>query len=86
MAVCRVAEEEILIANVDGQYYAVSNLCSHRGQRLAEGTLRGFELTCPAHGARFDMRTGTVLGAPAEEGLKRYPVTVVAGKINVSVG
>lgn len=85
MAACRVGGEEVLIVNVYGQYYAVSNRCTHAGKPLSGGTLRGYELTCPAHGARFDVRTGTVLEAPAEAGLKRYPVTLQAGKINVTV-
>lgn len=83
MATARVDGEEVLIANVYGQYYAVSNLCSHAGRPLAGGTLRGHKLTCPAHGATFDVRTGTAIGAPAEAGLKRFSVALEAGKVNL---
>lgn len=85
MAACRIGREEVLIANVQGQYYAVNNLCTHAGRPLSGGILDGHELICPAHGARFDLRTGSVIGAPAEAGLKRYPVTLVAGKVNVTI-
>jgi len=85
MTVARIGGEEILIVNVYGQYYAISNRCSHAGRPLATGTLHGHELTCPAHGARFDVRTGAALGAPAESGLKRFPVLIEAGRVNLIV-
>ena len=85
MVACRVGDQELLIANVDGQYYAVSNLCTHAGQRLSGGGLNGFELRCPMHRATFDIRTGIPLSAPATRPLKRYPVTLTGGKIAVSV-
>jgi len=85
MMACTVAGQELLIANVDGQYYALSNLCSHAGQRLSLGRLRGHELSCPLHRAAFDIRTGAPLSAPATESLKRYPVTLAGGKVNVTL-
>ena len=75
--------QEILLARVGETYYAVSNLCTHAGRPLAGGTLRGHELTCPAHGATFDVRTGSAIGAPAEAGLKRFAVSLEAGKVNL---
>ena len=86
MLACKVAGEEVLICHVEGQFYAVSNLCSHAGQKLSGGRLRGFEVSCPLHRARFDVRSGVALGAPATEALKRYEVTLADGKINVHVG
>ena len=85
MRACSVGGEDILVCHVDGQYYAVSNLCSHAGQRLAGGRLKGFELSCPLHRARFDVRSGAPLTAPATAPLKRYAVTLAGGKVNVSV-
>jgi nitrite reductase/ring-hydroxylating ferredoxin subunit len=85
MTACTVAGQELLIANVEGQYYAVSNICSHGGQRLSAGRLRGFELRCPLHRATFDIRTGAALSAPAREGLRSFPVLLSGGKVNVAV-
>jgi len=86
MMACSVAGEELLIVHVEGQFYAVSNRCSHAGQRLSGGRLIGFELSCPQHRATFDVRTGVPLSAPATERLKSYPVTLAGGKVNVSMG
>ncbi|MGD8415527.1 MAG: non-heme iron oxygenase ferredoxin subunit [Pseudomonadales bacterium] len=86
MAACRVGGEEILVANVQGQYYAVSNFCSHAGQRLSTGRLDGHELHCPLHRASFDVRTGAALSRPASEALKRYTVVLQDGKIQILLG
>ncbi len=85
MTVISVAGEEVLVANVDGQFYAVSNLCSHAGARLSSGRLNGHELSCPMHRAVFDVRTGIPVKAPAAEQLKRYPLVLENGKVNILV-
>jgi 3-phenylpropionate/trans-cinnamate dioxygenase ferredoxin component len=54
--------KEILLANVDGSYYAIANKCTHLGGSLAKGVLEGNTVTCPRHGARFDVRTGNAVG------------------------
>ena len=60
---------EILLANVDGSYYAVANRCPHRGGKLSHGMLRGSTIVCPWHGSQFDVRDGRVIrwvrGLPA---------------------
>ena len=85
MTVCRVRGLEILVCRVEDEYYAVSNFCSHAGQRLSTGRLRGFELSCPLHRAVFDVRSGAPLRAPAMTALTLYPVLIAGGKINVRV-
>ncbi len=59
-------DKEILIANVNGKYYAVDNTCTHFGGNLSEGVLEGNVVTCPNHRAKFDVTTGKVVSAPAE--------------------
>ena len=54
--------KEILLSNVDGSYYAIANKCTHLGGSLAKGVLEGHVVTCPRHGAQFDMRTGNAVG------------------------
>ena len=75
MAEVVVDEREILLANVDGNYYAVANRCPHRGGKLSHGMLSGTTITCPRHGSQFDVRDGGVIrwvqGLPAISVLAR---------------
>jgi len=57
----------IALFNVDGQYFAIDDICTHDGGPLAEGELEGTSIRCPRHGARFDVRTGKALSFPAFE-------------------
>ncbi len=59
-----VGGEDVLIANVDGRLYAITNTCTHRGGPLNEGELEGSTVTCPWHGGQFDVKTGKVVGPP----------------------
>jgi glycine betaine catabolism B len=49
--------ENVCIANVDGKYYAIGNVCTHEGGPLADGVLEGYEVECPWHQSKFDVRT-----------------------------
>jgi len=66
-----------------GEVFAISDLCSHEDIELSDGDLDGEDVECPAHGSRFNVRTGEVSGLPAEEPVATYPVTVVDGQIVV---
>jgi len=70
---------------VHGQFYAVQARCSHAAQSLAQGAVRGTEVTCPRHGARFDIRTGECLAAPAQTPLSRFPVFIDGGKVCLDI-
>lgn len=50
--------QEVLLARVKGDYFAMGNICPHLKGRLSEGTLEGYTVTCPKHGSQFDIRTG----------------------------
>jgi 3-phenylpropionate/trans-cinnamate dioxygenase ferredoxin subunit len=65
---------EIALCNVDGQVYAIANLCTHDGSPLNQGCLNGHAVECPRHGARFDVRTGAVLSLPAVLPVPTYRV------------
>ena len=58
MIIVVVGGKEVLLANVDGSYYAIANTCTHAGGSLAKGSLDGSIVTCPRHGAQFDLKTG----------------------------
>jgi len=64
MKMVKLEEKEILIANVDGKYYAIANKCTHRGGDLSKGSLDSNIVTCPVHGARFDITTGKAISGP----------------------
>jgi nitrite reductase/ring-hydroxylating ferredoxin subunit len=70
---------------VQGEIFAVSDTCTHRGGPLSEGELEGTTVTCPWHGAEFDVRTGGVLGPPAATGVKSYPVRVTGKDIAIEI-
>lgn len=77
--------KQIALFNVDGQYFALDNTCTHKGGPLAEGDISGYQVTCPWHHAAFDVRTGEVLGPPARQPVARYSVRVTGGVIEVEV-
>ncbi len=66
----------LLLANVDGRYFAADQMCTHEDAPLCTGSLKGSLVKCPLHGSRFDLTDGRVLDDPAEENLKVYPVVV----------
>lgn len=79
--------DEITIAvfNVAGEFLAVEDVCTHDGAELAGGPLDGDQVICPRHGARFCLRTGKALTAPAYEDVATFPVRVNDGRIQVLV-
>lgn len=77
--------QAIALFNVAGTYYAIADLCSHDDGPVAEGNVYGYEIECPRHGARFDMRTGQALSFPAPTNIQAYPVKVVGGQILIGL-
>jgi len=77
--------KRIALFNVDGQLFALDNTCTHRGGPLAEGAISGSEVTCPWHGAKFDVRTGQVVGPPAQRAVACYGVRVTGSDVEVEV-
>jgi 3-phenylpropionate/trans-cinnamate dioxygenase ferredoxin subunit len=73
----------VAVFNVDGKYYAIEDVCTHDDGPLAEGELCAFEIECPRHGARFDIRTGAVLRMPAVVPVKAFPVQIVGDEIQL---
>jgi glycine betaine catabolism B len=81
MKAVEVAGENICLINVEGKYYSIGNVCTHEGGPLAEGTLEGYEVECPWHGSKFDIRTGKVTRPPADEPESTYEVKVEGNDI-----
>ena len=75
----------IALANVGGNFYALSNTCLHRGGPLGKGTLSGTVLTCPWHGWQYQVSTGQVTFNP-EMRLDTYPVELRDDEVWVDAG
>ena len=71
-----VDRERVLLANVDGTFYAIQDSCGHRQAVLSRGTLRGHVVECPLHYAEFDVRTGKLLSGPTSTDVPTYRVLV----------
>ncbi|PPK84284.1 NAD/ferredoxin-dependent reductase-like protein [Neolewinella xylanilytica] len=80
----KVGNYDVLLANVQGEVFAVENKCSHYHLPLDKGALCEHRLRCPFHHACFDIRTGEQLEAPGMDGLPRFEVRIEDGQIQVS--
>ena len=82
-----IGDEEIGVYNLDGEYYAISDVCSHQYALLSEGEIYPDTGTveCPLHGSEFDIRTGAVLNLPAVTPVPAYEVRVNGEDIEVAV-
>jgi nitrite reductase/ring-hydroxylating ferredoxin subunit len=85
LMVVEVDDEPVCLAKVDGAVYAFTDNCTHISGPLNEGELDGEVLTCPWHGAQFNVRTGKVLRGPARQDIQTYPVRVEGNSILVSL-
>jgi naphthalene 1,2-dioxygenase ferredoxin component len=81
-----IAGTSIALYDCDGAVYATDNICTHAFACLSDGWLDGAEIECPLHAARFDVKTGRVLTAPATEDLRVFPVRIVGDEIQVKIG
>ncbi|MCI0710280.1 MAG: FAD-dependent oxidoreductase [Chloroflexi bacterium] len=79
-----VEGKTIVLARVDGQYYAFGGKCTHYGAPLDQGALSGYTVMCPWHHACFDIRSGTRLEPPALNDLPHYPVHVRNGTVSIT--
>ena len=71
-----VSNQKILLSNVNGNYYAISDVCMHRGCQLSKGKLEGETVTCPCHGSKYDLKTGNFLKGPTKKGEPKYELKV----------
>ena len=73
----------VAVFNIDGSYFAIEDVCTHDGGVLTGGPIEGDQIVCPRHGARFCIRTGEALTAPAFEATARFPVRLNGSDIQV---
>lgn len=80
-----IGEENIVVFNIAGRFFAMGDVCTHDGGTLGEGELDGYQVICPRHGARFDVRSGKALTLPAVTDAPYYPVRVNGSDIEVGI-
>ena len=73
----------VAVFNVDGEFFAIDDLCTHDGGTLAGGEVQDHEVVCPRHGARFCLRSGRALTPPAYEPVRSYPTRLREGFVEV---
>jgi len=80
-----IDDQELVMFNVAGEIFAIGDVCSHDDGPLGEGEIEGYEVICPRHGARFDIRSGKVNSLPAVVDIPAYPVRVSGDQIEVGI-
>lgn len=83
--VVKAGGKDLMLCNVNGEYYCVDNVCTHDGGTLSEGELIEDEIECPRHGAHFNVKTGAVMTLPAVFPIATYPVKVEGKDIKVII-
>ena len=83
--VVEVDGRHIALCNVDGEFFAIDDLCTHDGGSLDQGELYDNVIECPRHGARFDVKTGKVLALPAVKPVNTYALRVEGSRIEVAL-
>ncbi|HKI60122.1 MAG TPA: non-heme iron oxygenase ferredoxin subunit [Mariprofundaceae bacterium] len=76
---------EIAVFNLEGELFAIEDVCTHDGGELATGRCEGDQIICPRHGARFCIRNGKALTPPAYEDIETFPVRIEQGLIQVDI-
>ena len=76
MTVVAIDRERIMLANADGQFFAMRDMCGHRNAPLSRGRLEGCIVECPLHFAQFDVRTGKLIDGPISADVPVYEVRV----------
>jgi 3-phenylpropionate/trans-cinnamate dioxygenase ferredoxin component len=80
-----LGQHGVVVCRIAGVLHAVEDNCSHRDAKLSDGRLRGALLTCPLHGAQFDVRTGEHQGPPASMPIACFPVSECDGLASVEI-
>ncbi len=76
-------EESVIVLNVDGEFFCIADLCTHDGGRLEDGDVLDYQIECPRHGARFDIRTGKVTRLPATDPIPTYRVKIEDDRVYI---
>ena len=84
MMYVEVGEEPVCLINLDGEFYAVSDICTHQEASLSDGEIVGDEVECPLHGGAFEIRTGAPAAFPVVTPVEAFRVRVVGDDVQVA--
>lgn len=80
-----LGDKEIALYNIEGEFYATDNICTHAYAALSDGYVEGDIIECPLHGGKFEIKTGAPASAPCTEALKVYPVKIDGTALMVGI-
>ena len=84
MMAVTIGDDQVLLTNIEGQFHAIDDVCSHAYACLSDGDIDGEEAACPLHGGSFNAITGIAMNPPAEESLRVFQVKVEGDDIFVA--
>ncbi|HEV2107467.1 MAG TPA: non-heme iron oxygenase ferredoxin subunit [Thermomicrobiales bacterium] len=84
MMYVEVGDEPVCLINLDGEYHAINDICTHQEASLSEGSIDGDEIECPLHGGAFNIRTGEPVAFPVVTPVETYTVRVVGDDVQVA--
>ena len=85
MQLCEVDDRLVILVRNGDDFYCIDDVCTHDGGTLSDGELKGCELACPRHGAKFDVRNGAALTMPATENTGAHEVKVDGDDVYVKI-
>jgi len=80
-----VNEKSVVVFNIAGKYFAISDVCSHDEGPVGDGLIDGYHIVCPRHGAEFDVRSGKAMTMPAVRDIPAFPIKVIDGNIFIGI-
>jgi nitrite reductase/ring-hydroxylating ferredoxin subunit len=80
-----INDKKILLANVNGNYYAIGDVCMHRGCQISKGKLQGETVVCPCHGSTYDLKTGNFVKGPTKKPEPTYELKVENNDIMINL-
>jgi len=84
MAYVEVGDDPVCLINLDGDYFAISDMCTHEEASLSDGEIQGDEIECPLHGGAFDIRTGQPVNLPVVVPVGHFRVRIVGDEVQVA--
>ena len=80
-----VEDRPVALCNVEGEFHAFEDICTHQFTHLSEGEFVGSEIKCPLHGAKFDVKTGAAKTLPAVKPVPKHKIKVEGGNVYVAL-